>query len=233
MLFLFVGSWFCTPSYSYAKLSVAYPSKGGTVIFIDKALGIDFFTGSANNLLWIGYIVTLALYAVAFGNYAATFLPETLQGAVIKHVLISGGILLPTLLNLLGNSLISKTETYVVAIKIAILVLVILAGLGSIDATRLAPSTWKPIFHVIGGGMIIFVAYEGFELIANTAPNVHSYKVTLPLAYYVSVIFVIVLYIFVALVTVGSIAPDLIASAQDFALAKQPNLRLASSDLPL
>lgn len=218
--FLIAGIVALLTSYSYAKLSVAYPSKGGTVIFIDKAFGIDFFTGSANNLLWVGYIVTLALYAVAFGNYAATFLPETMQGVVIRHVLISCGIILPTLLNLFSSSLISKTETYVVAIKIAILVLVVLAGFGSIDATRLEPSTWKPIFQIIGGGMIIFVAYEGFELIANTAPNVRNYKVTLPIAYYVSVIFVIVLYIFIALVTVGSIAPDKIAAAQDFALAQ-------------
>jgi len=218
--FLIAGIVALLTSYSYAKLSVAYPSKGGTVIFIDKAFGIDFFTGSANNLLWVGYIVTLALYAVAFGNYAATFLPEAMQGVAIKHVLISGGILLPTLLNFLSSSLISKTETYVVAIKIAILVLVVMAGFGSIDATRLAPNTWKPIFQVVGGGMIIFVAFEGFELIANTAPNVRNYKVTLPRAYYISVIFVIILYIFVAFVTVGSIAPDQIASAQDFALAQ-------------
>lgn len=218
--FLIAGIVALLTSYSYAKLSVAYPSKGGTVIFIDKAFGIDFFTGSANNLLWVGYIVTLALYAVAFGNYAATFLPETMQGVAIKHILISGGIILPTLLNLMSSSLISKTETYVVAIKIVILVLVVLAGFGSIDATRLEPSTWKPVLQIVGGGMIIFVAYEGFELIANTAPNVRNYKVTLPRAYYVSVIFVIILYIFVAVVTVGSIAPDQIASAQDFALAQ-------------
>lgn len=220
MAFLIAGIVALLTSYSYAKLSVAYPSKGGTVIFVDKAFGIDFFTGSANNLLWVGYIVTLALYAVAFGNYAATFLPETMQSVVIKHVLISGGIILPTLLNLLNSSLISKTETYVVAIKIAILVLVVLAGFSSIDATRLEPSTWKPIFQVVGGGMIIFVAYEGFELIANTAPNVRNYKLTLPRAYYVSVIFVIILYVFVAFVTVGSITPDQIALAQDFALAQ-------------
>lgn len=218
--FLIAGIVALLTSYSYAKLSVAYPSKGGTVIFIDQAFGIDFFTGSANNLLWVGYIVTLALYAVAFGNYAATFLPKTMQGVAITHALISGGIILPTLLNLLSSSLISKTETYVVATKIAILVLVVLAGFGSIDATRLEPSTWQPLFQVTGGGMIIFVAYEGFELIANAGPNVRNYKVSLPRAYYISVIFVIILYILVAFVTVGAIAPDQIAAAQDFALAQ-------------
>lgn len=47
-----------------------------------------------NNLLWIGYIVTLALYAVAFGNYASTFLPQDQQTAVTLRILISLAIIL-------------------------------------------------------------------------------------------------------------------------------------------
>ena len=218
--FLIAGVVALLTSYSYAKLSVAYPSKGGTVVFVDRAFGVDFFTGSVNNLLWVGYIVTLALYAVAFGNYATTFLPDSLQSSLVRHLLISGGIILPALLNFLGSALISKTETYIVGIKVAILVLVILAGFSSVDPARLAPATWKPLLQIIGGGMIIFVAYEGFELIANTAPNVRNYKTTLPKAYYASVLSVIVLYVLVAMVTVGSLSPDQIASAQDFALAQ-------------
>ena len=44
---------------------------------------------------------------------------------------------------------------------------------------------------IVGGGMLIFVAYEGFELIANTAPNVENPEKVLPRAYYGSVGFVI------------------------------------------
>lgn len=205
-------------AYSYSKLSVAYPSQGGTVIFIDKAFGVDLFTGSANNLLWLSYIVTLSLYAVAFSSYTATFFPG--QGPFLKHLLISGGILIPTMLNLTSASLISKTETYVVAIKIAILALVVVFGFTSIDITRLEPSTWGAFLPIVGGGMIIFVAYEGFELIANTAPNVKNYKVTLPRAFYASVIFVIALYILIAMVTVGALSSSEIVSATDFALAE-------------
>jgi len=45
-------------SYSYAKLSVRYPSQGGTVVFVDRAFGIDLATGSINLLLWLSYLVT-------------------------------------------------------------------------------------------------------------------------------------------------------------------------------
>jgi len=67
--------------------------------------------------------------------------------------------------------------------------------------------------HQLGAGWAV-------ELIANTAPNVKNYKATLPRAYYTSVIFVIVLYILIAMVTVGALAPDKIAGAADFALAE-------------
>nr|WP_027715479.1 APC family permease [Desulfuromonas sp. TF] len=44
-------------TYSYAKLSVAYPSRGGTVTFLDRAFGAGMFTGSLNLLLWLGHAV--------------------------------------------------------------------------------------------------------------------------------------------------------------------------------
>ncbi|MCA9915751.1 MAG: amino acid permease, partial [Anaerolineae bacterium] len=66
----------------------------------------------------------------------------------------------------------------------------------------------------------IFVAYEGFELIANTADDVQDYKVTLPRAYYISVLFVMLLYALIAVVVVGSLDASTIQSAKDFALAE-------------
>lgn len=216
--FLVAGVVALLTAYSYAKLSVTYPNQGGTVIFVDRAFGIDLFTGGLNNLLWLSYIVTLSLYSVAFANYAGTLFPA--DTPLLKHMLISGGILIPTLLNMTSPRLISRTETYVVAIKIAILVLVVVCGFSTVDPARIAPDTWSTPLSIIGGAMIMFVAYEGFELIANTATNVTNYRVTLPRAYYTSVIFVIVLYTLIAIVTVGALAPAKLANAADFALAE-------------
>jgi len=42
--------------YSYAKLSVAYPSRGGTVTFLNKAFGVGNLTGMLNVLLWLSYM---------------------------------------------------------------------------------------------------------------------------------------------------------------------------------
>ena len=88
-----------------------------------------------------------------------------------------------------------------------------------IRSARLAPSTWASPLNLAAGGMIIFVAYEGFELIANAGADVRNPETTMPRAFYASVVIVIVLYLLIAAVTVGNLALDKIAAAQDYALA--------------
>ncbi len=206
-------------SYSYAKLSVRFPGRGGTVDFLDRAFGPGFLTGSANVLLWLSYVVMLSLYAYAFGSYGSTFLPPVYQG-LAKHILISLAILIPTALNLGSAKIIGRTEIYVVGLKLAILLFFLAVAVRGVDPARLAPATWVPAVPLVAGGFIIFVAYEGFELIANTGAEAADPGRVLPRAFYASVIFVILLYVAIALVSVGGLALDKIISARDYALAE-------------
>ncbi len=205
-------------AYSYAKLSVAHPSRGGTVVFLDRMFGVGLFSGSLNVLLWLSYVVMLSLYAFAFGSYGATFLAEAWQG-LGKHMLISLVVIVVTGLNLLSADLIAKAEDWIVGLKLAILIVFVGAGLPSVEMAHIEPGTWSPPLQLAAGGMIIFLAYEGFELIANTAQDVRLPAQTLPRAFFLSVGIVIVLYILVALVTVGTLGLDQIIAAEDYALA--------------
>jgi amino acid transporter len=217
--FLIAGSVALVTSYSYARLSVTYPSQGGTVAFLDQAFGSGLLTGSANILLWISYIVMLSLYAYAFGSYGASFFPPASQ-LFWKHILITGSIVGITGLNLLNARLIGEAEDWIVLLKLVILFVFIGFGVWGVDKTKLAPSAWSSPLHLIAGGMIIFLAYEGFELIANTAQDVRDAPKTLPRAFYSSVAFVIVLYVLVAVVTVGTLPINKILDAKDYALAE-------------
>jgi amino acid transporter len=207
-----------TTCYSYARLSVTYPSQGGTVEFLNQAFGPGLITGGLNVLLWLSYIVMLSLYAYAFGSYAASFFPSAAQ-PFWKHLFISAVIVLLSGLNIAGAGVVGRLEEWIVAFKIAILSLFILAGIGSLDFHRLAPATWASPLYLTTGGMIIFLAYEGFELIANTAADVKDPGKTLPRAYMSSVLFVILLYILVSMVTVGNLPIDRIVESKDYALA--------------
>ncbi len=128
-------------------------------------------TGSLNVLLWLSYVVMLSLYAFAFGSYGATFLPQAWQ-AIGKHALISLSVITIAGLNLLSAELIGKAESWIVGLKVVILLFFVGVGLAGINTARLAPGTWSPPLQLAAGGMIIFLAYEGFELIANTAQDV-------------------------------------------------------------
>lgn len=217
--FLIAGVVALVTSYSYARLSVTYPSQGGTVAFLDRAFGPGVLTGSMNILLWISYIVMLSLYAYAFGSYGASFFSPDSQ-IFWKHILITGSVFAITGLNLLNAKLIGEAEDWVVILKVVILLLFIGVGIWGVDSARLAPAAWSSPLHLISGGMIIFLAYEGFELIANTAQDVRNAARILPRAFYSSVCFVIVLYFLVAIVTVGTLPVEKIVDAKDYALAE-------------
>ncbi|BEQ16413.1 APC family permease [Desulfoferula mesophila] len=206
-------------SYSYVKLSVRFPSRGGTVAFLDQAFGASYLPGSANVLLWLSYVVMLALYAYAFGSYGATFFPAAHQG-LYKHLLISLAILGPTALNVASAKIIGRTEVYVVGLKLSILLFFLAVGWQGVDPARLAPATWVPAIPLVAGGMIIFVAYEGFELIANTGEDIKDPGRNLPRAFYAAVVFVILLYIAIAVVAVGGLPLAKLIAARDYALAE-------------
>ncbi|SDI04571.1 APC family permease [Winogradskyella thalassocola] len=222
--FLFAGILALITSYSYVKLSQHYPDRGGTVKFINQGFGVSIFSGAINNLLWISYIIMLSLYASAFGSYAPNLLELTSNTTVDFHIYASAIIILATAINYYSIAVVGKIESYAVIIKLIILFGFIGVGayglIGNPNLSQLAISHWESPVQLFAAGMVIFVAYEGFELIANAAPDIINPKKNIPRAYYGSVIFVIVLYIIIAIVTVGSLPFDTIATAEDYVLAE-------------
>lgn len=222
--FMFAGLIALLTAYSYTKLSVAYPDDGGTVKFINEGLGFNVFSGGLNNMLWVSYIIMLALYASAFGSYASSLIPLTGDAELDRHLFISAVLIFSTFINYYSIKIVGEVESIAVIIKLIILLAFVAAGFwGLADNSnfhQLQPENWESPLQLIAAGMVIFVAYEGFELIANSAPEISNPKKNIGRAYYISVVFVILLYLAIAVVTVGSLAFADIASAQDYALAE-------------
>jgi amino acid transporter len=216
--FVLAGAVALLTTYSYVRLSLALPSAGGTVTFLNHAFGAGLTTGALNVLLWLGYVVMLSLYAFAFGSYAAALLPGA--GTLAKHGATSAIIVLAAGLNAIGSKALGEAETWIVGLKVAILLLFVGVGLFGVEPARLAVASWTGPAQLFAGGMIIFLAYEGFELIANTAGDLRDPGRTLPRAYYAAVLFVIVLYVLVAAVSVGNLPVPEIVAAKDYALAE-------------
>ena len=222
--FLIAGIIALLTSYSYVKLSIAFPDRGGTVKFMNQGFGKGVFSGGLNNLLWISYIVMLSLYASAFGSYAPNLYQITSSKSMDFHIYLSIIVLFAALINYYSIKVVGKIESYAVIIKLVILISFVFIGayglFGNTNVSQLALSNWESPLKLITAGMVIFVAYEGFELIANAVPDMQNPQKNIPRAYYISVIFVIFLYIVIAIITVGSLPFSQIATAQDYVLAE-------------
>jgi len=221
--FLLAGIIALITSYSYVKLSLSYPDKGGTVKFINQGFGENVFSGGINNLLWVSYIIMLSLYASAFGSYAPN-LYKFFGTDLDFHIYASAIIMFATLINYYSIKIVGAIESYAVIIKLLILLGFVGIGIfglfGNPNLDQLSMSNWETPLNLITGGMVIFVAYEGFELIANAVPDIKNPSKNVPKAFYFSIIFVILLYVVIAIVTVGSLPFKEIANAKDYVLAE-------------
>jgi len=224
LAFLLSGIIAMLTAYSYSKLSIAYPNTGGTVHFINIGFGKNLFSGSINNLLWVSYIIMLSLYSTAFGSYASVLFSITGDTNLDQHIFLSLVIIIATTINYFSVKAVGLTEKYVVGLKLAILSLfVVLGGIGMTEShyvMQLLPEHYNTTTKLIAGGFVIFVAYEGFELIANTSPYIRNPKKNIRLSYLIAVVFVIVLYVLIAIITVGSLSFDKIATSEDYVLAE-------------
>ena len=200
-------------AYSYAKLTRRYPSSGGTVEFIVRAYGTGILAGGLNITLILSYTIMIALYAYAFGAYAASVINESLRPFFAALVIATF-----VFINALGAYTSGRVEDALVYFKIAVLILVAGAGLSYVNRNKFSPSNRPPFTAIIAGGMIIFLAYEGFELISNAAADAEVDE--LPKAFYASVIIVTTIYVLIALVTAGVLTPEEVIKARDYALAE-------------
>jgi amino acid transporter len=206
-------------TYSYAKLGATFPSAGGAVHFLVKSFGDGVLAGGLNLFMWAGYIISLALYATAFGGYAATFVTTTPSPLLLKSLAVAPVVVL-TLVNAFGATLMGRWETVIVVVKVAILVLFAAVGLCFIRPGYLSPELWPETKSVLFGAGVLFIGYEGFGLITNAAGDMRDPRKLLPRALYTSVILVIILYLAVSLTVTGNLSDYEIEQSKDYALAE-------------
>lgn len=217
--FLIAGIVALLTSYSYLKLTLRFPGTGGTVAFLNHAFGGGIVTGAANILLLLSYVVLVAIYAYAFGSYGASLFPEP-DRAFWLHVLISGVIVALVVINVFGARLVIRSENAFNIVKMILLAGFIIAGLlAPMSWDRLGPEYYVTPLGLIAGAMLIFLNYEGFELIANASADVADPKRTLPIAYFGGVLIVIAFYVLIVTVVVGHLTFAEVAQSSSNALS--------------
>jgi len=218
--FLLGGLLALLTAYSYVRLTLRFPGPGGTVSFLRLAFGQSLLPASVNVLLVYSYTAIMAVYAHALAAYSTSYIAP-LHRDFWLHVVASGAIIVIGLVNFAGASLMAKFEDVFNIGKLGVLALFVFAGflLGHPDWHRLGRAEWAGPATIVSSGIVVFLAYEGFELIANVSDRIRNPARTLPIAFYGSILAAIVIYVLAIVVAIGHMPFDAMKDAQDFALS--------------
>ena len=204
--------------YSYARLGLMYRSDGGSFTYLEKAFKARYVAGIGGWLLLAGYIGTLALYAFTFGVYGAAMLGSD-GNPVMQHLLQSFVLLLFLSINLYGVREAGNAELLIVTAKVLILLLFAVIGLFYVEADHLLPVFNQGELGVLMAAALVFVAYEGFELIPNAVNEMEDPERNLTRAIMWSIGIAMFIYVTVSLVAVGNLLPEEVARYEEYALA--------------
>lgn len=213
--FLIGGLIALATGHSYAALTVESGKPGGVYRFLREQQHERIARWTAWILI-LGYTLTVAVYAFTFGAYAANALggPAWMpQGLAVASIIVLAGV------NLLGVGEASTLEIIAVWGKIAILAGLAIFGLSQWDAGDLAiPEQPGWIGMVIGAGTV-FMAYEGFQLLAYDYDEMADAEKLLPKVMPASILTAIVIYIAVSLGAPMLVGAEAIVEEREVALA--------------
>ncbi|HET7574085.1 MAG TPA: APC family permease, partial [Solirubrobacterales bacterium] len=213
--FLLGGAIAMLTARAYARLALHSGRSGGPFAYLREE-GHPTAAAWVAWLLIAGYVFALSVYAFTFGHYLAHALGA---GGAVSRLLGIAVLTAFVLVNLRGVTASGRTEDLVVAVKLLVLGGVSLVGIGMLSAQRLAPLDDKGLLGVLLGASLIFVAYEGFELLPYDYDDLDEPRRTLPRALYISVAVVALVYIAVTLAS-QMLAPDrLLADQKEVAFA--------------
>ena len=204
---------------SYARLGVHFRSDGGSFTYLEHAFAHPNISGMGGWLLLVGYIGTMALYSYTFGVYGSAMLGSGVHGGTVHHLLETLILLAFLGVNLYGVKASGTSELIIVTIKMLILLLFGVIGIFYARADHLLPVFNQGYGGVIMGAALIFVAYEGFELIPNAANEMVDPEHNLHRGIIWSIAITIAVYILVSLVAVGNLLPAEVIKYKEYALA--------------
>ena len=202
-------------AHAYAGLALRAGRAGGPFIYLRD----EGHTRAAAWVAWlliVGYVFALAVYAFTFGHYLANVVGAPVVVARLAGIGVMG---LFVAVNLRGVATSGRTEDVIVLTKLAVLAGISLIGVSMFSPTRLAPLDNQGLLGVFLGAAVIFVAYEGFELLPYDYDDIAEPRRTLPRALYVSLAVVVFVYVAVTIASQMLLADQAIIDRKEVAFA--------------
>lgn len=205
--------------YSYSKLGMKYPDRGGAAKFLLKGFGDGLLAGGLNVFQYLGWIVAMALYAAGFSEYACQLTGLNNASWIGKAISI-GIVVLVVFINILGSKQVARAQTTIIAFELIILIAFIGFGLTQAHVpTITAANNGSGIVGILSAAGLLYVTYEGFGVVTNTAGNMKNPKKQLPIALFLSLGIVILIYIIASTIVIMTIGVKAAVANQGHVLA--------------
>jgi len=205
--------------YSLAKLAIAYPSRGGIIEYLVQTYKEGMFSGTLGVLFYMAQLVALAAVSKSFGTYAATYISGG-ENLFWINLFALAVLAFFVIINLIGASLVARSESVIVILKVSALIIFTIVALDYMDVERFLHSESKStltVFYTLG---LTFFAFQGFSVITNSVEDMQNPKTTMLKAMVVAILIVAGLYIAITVAVFGNLSLPEIIKAKDFALAE-------------
>jgi basic amino acid/polyamine antiporter, APA family len=203
---------------SYAELGSCFHDAGGGYLWVKE--GLPKWNGFlAGWMSWFAHAVACSLYALGFGAYFGHVLNEI--GLTIPHwgfvspekLLAVGIAVVFAYINFRGASETGKIGNLVTMAKIVILLIFIGFGLEMMFRRGDWMERFSPFLANGMGGVfkamgLTFIAFQGFEVIAQSSEEIKNPEKNIPKAVFLSLLIVIPLYLLIAVTAIATVNPS-------------------------
>jgi APA family basic amino acid/polyamine antiporter len=216
----------------YAEFAALIPVAGSAYTYAYATLG-EIFAWIIGWDLVLEYLFSVSILAVGWSGYFVSLLRDVgiqLPAGFTQppcNVPAMGIVALITGLLVVGTRKSSQANSVLVVVKMLAILLFIFFGLFFVNQQNWLPFIppnqgefgvfgWSGVFR---GSAIVFLAYVGFDALANVTQEAHQPQRNIPLAILIALLIATVLYITVSLVMLGIVpyqqlnVPDPVAVA--------------------
>ena len=200
---------------SYAELVTQHPRAGGAAVFARRAYRSPLVAFVVGFCMAAAGMVSVAALALAFsGEYLAELVAVPQVPAAVVFLVLVG------LLNARGikeslraNVLMTVVEVGGLLLVVVLGVLVVTGGDGDVGrVTEFREGTSAP-FAVLGGALLAYYSFVGFETSANVAEETQDVRRTYPRALFGSLVVAGAAYVLVGLAVSAAVPTDVLAES--------------------
>ncbi len=211
LAYLVAGLTVLPAALSKSELATAMPTSGGTYVYLERTFGP--LAGTISGIgLWLSLLLKSAFALVGFSAYLSVLvtLPDQPAFASLSYeqVLALGLLVAITTLNIMGVSVISKMQKFILAGVLFALLVLSIVGVGSIKTEYLEAGFSHELHGFLAATAFVYVSYAGVTKVAAIAEEVKNPDRNLPLGILISWFTVMCIYVFVVFVLVTNVPTE-------------------------